>query len=297
MVVSLRFVIGIVSTALAVVACGGESAGPHGAAGSAGSGAASGSGGGAAMAGDSGKGGTSGSAGGAACDPPHFEDPGVGATLGPSVMQLGAENVTTALLTDVASLGGLECLTGLSTLRVTNGTLTNLAPLEGLASLRTVELAGVPVTDVSPLAGLVGLSSLALNGTTVVELRSLSGLVNLVSLSISSSKVADLDPLRGFTKLKILTATDSQITSLEPLADLGVLDQIDVSRTPLMSIVNLGPPMGTSSCPMLKALETSLDADTVNTTIPDLCALGWNIQWSEPGGDERTCGPGCVPRP
>src|SRR4051812_26024373 len=115
MILSLRFVTGVVGTALAVAACGGESAAPHGAAGSAGTG----------------------SAGGSACDPPHFADAGVEATLGPSIMQLGAENVTTALLIDVQSLSGLECLTGLSTLRVTNGTLTNLAPLERLTSLRT----------------------------------------------------------------------------------------------------------------------------------------------------------------
>lgn len=274
MMAGVRSVV-VLGAVLAAAACGGESTVPHAAAGSAGSAGA----------------------GGDACNPVHFEDSGVEATLGPDVLELGAENVTTALLSNVTSLAGLECLTVLDTLEVTNGTLTDLTPLAGLTSLGTIELQGVPVTDVSPLAGLVNLSQLALSGTDVDDVRPLAEL-ELVSLSLGWSKVSDLAPLVGLTRLKILSANDSPVTSLEPLVDLPVLDQIDVSRTPLTSMADLGPPTGTSSCPKLKALEAPLDTKTIDTTIPALCDLGWNIEWSEPGtNDARTCGPGCEPRP
>lgn len=231
------------------------------------------------------------------CNPPHFEDPGVQAALEPSIMTMGVENVTVAGLKNVTSLAGVECLTGLESLRIDDGTLTDLTPLATLTKLRSVEIYRVPVTDASPLAGLTNLLQVALSETALTDLGPLADLQNLVSLSVVLSPVSDLSPLRGLSGLMVLYAKDSQVDSLEPLVDVPLLVQIEVSHTPLTRIAALGRPSTASSCPTLRALETSLDTESVTTTIPDLCALGWDVRWSEPGGETSSCGPPCEVHP
>ncbi len=70
-----------------------------------------------------------------------------------------------------------ERLLALSTLRLGDRELTDLAPLAGLAGLRTLDVSRNPLAGIEPLASLENLQKLNLAGTGVTDVSSLAPLV------------------------------------------------------------------------------------------------------------------------
>ena len=81
------------------------------------------------------------------------------------VPQLGAPHlIANDLDFGIASLVGIQNLTGLTTLDLGSDFLFDISSLSGLTSLTTLDLAVNPITDVGPLNGLTSLTQLNLNG-------------------------------------------------------------------------------------------------------------------------------------
>jgi internalin A len=149
-------------------AVGGAGAVGGGAAGSEASAGAS-SGAGAGSAGHAGAGGAE-----PAC---VFADPQLEAAVrkalslgdGP-ILQSQAVALTTVSAEGVASLAGIECLTKLTHLIATDGTISDLSPVSALSELTSVQFARNDIADLSPLSGLQQLNHLGFISNHVTTL-------------------------------------------------------------------------------------------------------------------------------
>lgn len=142
----------------------------------------------------------------------------------------------------IASLGGLEALTGLRRLWIESvGQLTDLSPLAGLSQLNEITIYGCQATDLTPLSGLSALQSLELTYGPLTDLTPLSGLSSLVRLGLSGNQIADAGPLAGLTGLTFLDLSGNRVSDLAPLSGLTSLTNLLLSDN---RITGLGPLSG-----------------------------------------------------
>ncbi|MEY8458813.1 leucine-rich repeat domain-containing protein [Lactococcus ileimucosae] len=186
------------------------------------------------------------------------------------VTQADLNNITTlqpaagAPIEGINSLEGIQFLTRMTTLGITNGNLSDtnsLAPLEALAtsSLTSLNLGSARITDITSLAKLTQLRNLSLVTNRIVNIEAIGALKELRSLNLTSNRIVDLSPLQNlpsdvltdltlsentglgaggtvnaalshFTALTRLTLANAGISSLAPIADMNSLTYLSVGR-------------------------------------------------------------------
>ena len=129
-------------------------------------------------------------------------------------------------------------------LRLTNSSVTDLAPLEKLTNLQWLYLDRTQVSNLAPLEKLTNLQWLSFARTQVSNLASLEKLTNLHTLYLDGTQVSNLVPLEKLTNLRSLNLNATQVSNLAPLEKLNNLEQLDLSR-----LKNLRPEQ-------LKAMES-----------------------------------------
>ncbi|WP_018414720.1 trypsin-like serine protease [Teredinibacter turnerae] len=97
----------------------------------------------------------------------------------------------------VASLRGLQAFTGLRSLHVLGGQISDVSPLTNLVELRQLTLFANNVSDLSPLAGLVNLYWLDISDNQVSDLSPLVNLVNLSAFFIEGNSGITCMPVSG----------------------------------------------------------------------------------------------------
>jgi hypothetical protein len=112
-------------------------------------------------------------------------------------------------------LGGLECVTNLTDLRINYGFYGVFAPSPPPA-----------ISDLTPLAGLTRLTTLYLSNNAIADIGPLAGLTNLTSLDLRGNQIADIAPLAGLTGLTHLDLGDNYIRSVSALARMTDLDEL-----------------------------------------------------------------------
>jgi internalin A len=131
-----------------------------------------------------------------------------------------------------ASLGKLELLTKLPSLRALSLRKDNLRDVSFLASLTKLEKLDLSqnekLADIAPLAKLTRLTELQLGYTAVSDLGPLSSLKALRKLTLFHGRVADLSPLAKLSKLENLDINDNPFSDLTPLGKLASLKSLDV---------------------------------------------------------------------
>ena len=141
---------------------------------------------------------------------------------------------------ELESLEGLDRLTGLQHLQLSNTGVRNLAPLAGLRQLKTLNLWQTRVNDLSPLARLLRLQSLDLWYTPVSDLTPLARLAELESLNLEFCKgVTDLTPLAGLHRMRHLEVAGTSVTDVAPLAGLGALQHLSLWKLRVISLAPL----------------------------------------------------------
>ena len=159
----------------------------------------------------------------------------------------GLANLTWLTLTDtgVSDLTPLAALTNLTRLSLGDNSIVDLTPLAGLTSMITLELSDNSIADLTPLAGLTNLTQLILSNNSISDLTPLVGLTNLTWLSLGGNSVSDLTPLAGLTSLTDLSLSNNSISDLTPLAGLTSLTWLSLGEnsvsdlTPLAELTNL----------------------------------------------------------
>ena len=162
---------------------------------------------------------------------------------------------------NIRSLGGIQNLTSLTILFLSDNSITDISPLSGLTSLTELDLDNNSITDISPLSGLTSLETLFLGMNSITDISALSGLTSLRWLTLWYNSITDISALSGLTKLggpsRALTlGNNPNLTDIQPLLDntgLGagdtvVLESTSVSCTDVAALEAKGVRV-TSDCP------------------------------------------------
>jgi len=132
--------------------------------------------------------------------------------------------------TQIASLHGMEYLTGLNELWMGNMELiSDLSPLRELVNLTSLIIQeGTGITDITPLANLTNLYRLAIEGASINSLISLENLTNLRVLEVSYSNISNITPIENLTNLYALNLVGNAIADITPIADLTNLENLQL---------------------------------------------------------------------
>lgn len=168
----------------------------------------------------------------------------LGVPAGPIATDL-AQTLTAIEAWDVDTLAGIECFTGLQTLRLNSATVEDLGPLSGLTALETIEIAfSDSIVDLGPLSGLPNLHTLDVRGNPIGSFAPLVG-VPLVTLLASDTPPGALPGLGQVTTLEVLHLWNchlddlGELASLVGLTELGLGDNAIIDITPLAGLTAL----------------------------------------------------------
>jgi internalin A len=135
----------------------------------------------------------------------------------------------------VASLDGLQCLTGLTFLRIHTEVLSDLSPIAGLP-IETLEITpnavdgnDIPIhgmiADITPVATLTRLNKLNLAYNAITNIPPVADLKQLRSVILPGNQIRDLTPL-GESGIDFLSVMDNPVAELGVLASLRNLVQL-----------------------------------------------------------------------
>lgn len=145
-----------------------------------------------------------------------------------SICQLSNLRKLSLVGCSLSSLAGLEALTELEVLDVSDNDLTSLSPISGLPSLAELYAAGNALTDCSDLSELTGLVYLDLSSNQLEDLSALTGMKRLRTLYVQRNTISDLAPLSGLTELTTLDVANNQVEALNELYALKKLTMLYV---------------------------------------------------------------------
>ena len=94
---------------------------------------------------------------------------------------------------DLVDIGGIESLTNLKTLGLSNNKIIDITPLKGLVNLQSLFLTSNKITDVDALKGLTKLQNLGLGYNQINDFDVLRGLINLKALELRGVTISDTD--------------------------------------------------------------------------------------------------------
>jgi len=160
----------------------------------------------------------------------------------------------------VQSLAGVERLTELASLGVTEGAVTDLTPLTGLPRLNRLTLTNNAIQDLTPLAGLPVLTDLGLSGNRVDDVTPLATVPTLAFVGLSRNEIRDVTPLGSLPALAELALDENQVTDLAGLAGSPV-DRLSLAGN---GVSDLSP---AATMPDLRVL------DVTRNQVGDVAAL------------------------
>lgn len=138
----------------------------------------------------------------------------------------------------LTNVDGVERLSGLKTLDLTN---TGVSVLPSLAKLRNLEslcLGFTQLSDLTPIESNAGLKELYLHQTPVENWENVGKLINLEALTVNS-RFSDPSLLSALTNLKYLNLSGSDIDDLDGLSNLHNLEILDISHTNVRDLLPL----------------------------------------------------------
>ncbi len=139
-----------------------------------------------------------------------------------TALYLSNQNITTL------KAGDFDGLTTLSTLWLSNNSISDLSPLEDLTALTYLELYNNSISDLSPLKNLTTLTSLHLSGNSISDISLLEDLTSLINLSLGYNSISDITKLKGLTSLTSLSLGANSISDISVLEELTSLTRLDL---------------------------------------------------------------------
>ena len=149
----------------------------------------------------------------------------------------GLKNLTTLSLTNcsLTDVSFLSSLTSLRTLYLPDNRINDLSPLSSLTELRTVYLDRNPLTDLTPLTKIPGLSMLSIQGVTIADyvLADLQAAMPNCRI-FSDSVVEEARPISlggvAFTEdVEVLDLSDRRLTDISKLSYCLQLRDLNLS--------------------------------------------------------------------
>ena len=149
----------------------------------------------------------------------------------------GLENLTqleALYLSDnqLTNVKGLENLTQLTHLDLNDNKLTDVRGLEKLTQLRELDLGYNQLTDVKGLENLTQLTILNLWVNQLTDVKGLEKLTQLMDLELSANQLTDVKSLEKFTQLTRLLLDANNLTSVQGLEKLTQLKRLWLHNNP-----------------------------------------------------------------
>lgn len=141
---------------------------------------------------------------------------------------------------NVQSLEGVEALTALKTLWVSDNYITDLTPVIRLTGLVDFHCVGNDIEDYTPVSELVYLESLEIGNTseTEVDITFVANLTNLKALYARNCGISDISVLSGLTQLEELNLGKNRISDISPLENMQNLTEVCLDNN---NIIDIGP--------------------------------------------------------
>lgn len=138
---------------------------------------------------------------------------------------------------DLAVLAKLPSLTSLT---LSDCSLSTIAALEGAQNLTKLDLSSNTVRNLEVISAMTTLKELNLKHNAVIDLSCLSTLNNLETLDLSYNAVTDLTPLASCTKLNWLDAGNNQLTRVDGVENLPLLSYLSLDYNSISDVSVLG---------------------------------------------------------
>ncbi len=133
---------------------------------------------------------------------------------------------------NVQSLDGIERLTGLTQLDLSDNPGLDIAGLGQMTGLTELILSNCGLGDIGELSSLTRLLALDLGGNAdITDISALASLERMQTLDLSGTGVTDVSVLEGLPRLNTLILTGCEIEDLSVLEDFHGLDYLDLSDT------------------------------------------------------------------
>jgi internalin A len=131
------------------------------------------------------------------------------------------------------AIDGLNNLTQLRVLNLSNNNITKLENLERLENLNHLDLSENEISEIALTKPLNNLESLILTSNRLSDLSKLNFFKNLTSLTLKRNRLDNLEGLSHLDKLTDLDVSGNSLASLEPLKSLKNLTWLNLSGNEL----------------------------------------------------------------
>jgi len=133
----------------------------------------------------------------------------------------------------------LAALPSLTSLNLTDCSLSSIDGLDGADSLTSLDLSHNSLRKLDVLSGMAGLIELHLSDNAVTTLDALSGLEQLSTLTLNHNMIASLSPLSSCIRLTHLEADHNKLTNLNGVQNLALLEHLSVDYNEIKDIALL----------------------------------------------------------
>lgn len=178
------------------------------------------------------------------------------------------ELVVGTSVVDIDEIGGLS---NLDRLEISGDNLKDISAMENLLKLRTVVILDSKIKTFPNIDNLSELEKFRILESRIESIPSLEGMKKLKSLAVSNSNLKKISGLKGLPQLKIAWfGGNPNLKSVSGLS-LANLEELNLSRTNIASLENLG------DLPNLRKLDVSKTKLTSLKGLEKLPRL-WNLK-------------------
>ncbi len=114
---------------------------------------------------------------------------------------------------EIISIEGIQYLSNINTLILSENNITDISPLASLKSLKVLSLNNNLIKDIEPVSSLENLNELYVSNNQIIDINSLANLKNLTTLNIYYNAIIDISSLTMLNNLADLYLENLNIKS------------------------------------------------------------------------------------
>ncbi|EHD1677595.1 LPXTG cell wall anchor domain-containing protein [Listeria monocytogenes] len=145
----------------------------------------------------------------------------------------------------IASIEGIQYLTNLTELNISNAEVSDISALKDLTKLTKLEMFQNNISDINVLENLTNITDLDLHDNQITDISPVRNLTNIVRLNLAYNQISDISAVSNLSKLNELWFTDNQVSDISILTNLTNLDGLGIDNnqvsdlTPIANLTNL----------------------------------------------------------
>ncbi len=142
-------------------------------------------------------------------------------------------------INNISEIEGLESLTNLQELTLSENKITEIKGLEALTNLIILTLSENKISEIKGLESLTKLQEISLNMNKISEIKGLEALKNLQKLNLEWNQITEIKGLESLIKLQEISLDENQITEIKGLESLIKLRDLSLDENQITEIKGL----------------------------------------------------------